>query len=181
MSQETGNGTDFDSQRTRRQTLSQDTASVTQEYSMPQVAQQSRFVSPHLVSAQGRPNTTVRTGTITAMQRTHGNRAVQRYLRRSGGVGAAPAKPDVAVQRFGEGMWDFAKKLTGLDTVGDSVGKIVKKVQSGYEAGEEKLFDWLGVGHKDKQGGAPTANPGMEHEPYMNYLMEDAIISSYSL
>ena len=56
-------------------------------------------------SIVGRGNSAARAGTMQAMQRTHGNRAVQRFVQRS-----APQQA-VQVQRFGlDGLWDPVKK-----------------------------------------------------------------------
>jgi hypothetical protein len=113
------------------------------------------------------------------MQQTYGNRAVQRFLQ-----GSAPVS-QVSVQRDPEGgMWDFTKKLLGVDQIAPAVGKVLDKTKSGYNMMEKKLFDFLGVGGKSgDQAPTESAPPAgsANFEPRMNWTMEDAFISSYQL
>jgi hypothetical protein len=113
------------------------------------------------------------------MQQTYGNRAVQRYLQVSAPVSHVP------VQRDPEGgMWDFTKKLLGVDQVAPAVGKILDKTKSGYNTMEKKLFDFLGVGGKSEDKAPTEVGPpagSSTYQPYMNWTMEDALISGYQL
>jgi hypothetical protein len=72
------------------------------------------------------------------MQRTHGNRAVQRYVQ---GSSSSNRRPYLSVQREEGGMWDYAKKLTGVDQIGSGIETIVGKAKSGYNWAEKQVLD----------------------------------------
>ena len=165
-------------QRSRLETSSDyEHESCSLDYEPGELARTLSLISREALGAS--PNAPARASTLSAMQQTYGNRAVQRYLQ-----GSAPVS-QVSVQRDPEGgMWDFAKKLLGVDQVAPAVGKIVDKTKSGYNTIEKKLFDFLGVGGKsgDKAPTEPAPSAGSSNfEPYMNWHMEDALISNYQM
>jgi hypothetical protein len=120
-----------------------------------------------------------------ASQRTYGNRAVQRYMRSA----TTSSRPNlsVSVQREEEGgMWNYAKKLFGVDKIGPGIEEIVGKAKSGYNWAEKGILDFLGGGGKSVGKGASKPEPSAgysinQFEPYLQFELEDAMISSYSM
>src|SRR5687768_13919188 len=96
-------------------------------------------------SLSARANTTTRATTLGAMQQTYGNRAVQRYLHAAVPTSSRPTS--ISVQREEEGgIWDWTKKLIGVDQIGPSIEKAAGKAKSGYNWTDKKLFNLLGGG-----------------------------------
>ena len=133
-----------------------------------------------------RSNAAARAASLRTLQSTYGNRAVQRYLCSSTTV----SRPhlSVSVQREEEGgMWDYAKKLIGVDQIGPGIENIVGKAKSGYEWAEKGILDFLGGGGSKSAGkGASEPEPSAGYppdrfEPYLQFEVQDAMISSYSL
>ena len=107
----------------------------------------------------GKGNSQARNSSIHAMQRTHGNRAVQRYVH---GSISSHSRASLPVQREEGGMWDYAKKLTGIDQIGPGIENIVGKAKSGYNWAEKKALDLF------KPGGESPA-PDPEDVPRPDY------------
>ena len=83
-------------------------------------------------------------------------------------------------------MWDYAKKLIGVDQIGPGIDKIVGKAKSGYEWAEKGILDFLGGGSKSAGKGASEPEPSAGYstdrfEPYLQFELENALISNYSL
>ena len=132
-----------------------------------------------------RSNSSIRGDAMTTMQRTYGNRAVQRRIH--GYRPAAVQSVSTPVQRSPIGdAWDWTKKLIGVDQIGPGIEKITGKAKSGYEWAEKKLLGLFGGGGAPGEA-APSENApispgtGSSPEPYMNWEMEDALISNYQL
>jgi hypothetical protein len=56
-------------------------------------------------------------------------------------------------------MWDYAKRLIGVDQIGPGIDKIVGKAKSGYDWAEKGILDFLGGG-KGAGKGASEPAPG---------------------
>jgi hypothetical protein len=101
----------------------------------------------------------------------------------------------MSVQRDIGEMWDFTKRLLGFDSAGDKIKKGVNKVKSGVETGEKELLDWLrrmsdqgrrsGGSSPETMPQSPPPQPHNRHpgevSPYLNFEMEDALVSGYNL
>lgn len=179
--------TDFDEQRSLKvRGQSADGSALTaREYANVGAHVESVFRPSMLTSSHqnGRGTSAKHAATMQRAQQLYGNRAVQRRI--SGQAATQLAARPVAVQRSPLGdTWDFLKKMTGVESIGPAVGKVIDKTRSGVESGLDTVFDWLGVGKEKEQppdgaNDAPAGGGGFE--PYMDLTLEDAMISGYQM
>jgi hypothetical protein len=117
--------------------------------------------------SSARPNAASRAATLHSLQRTYGNRAVQRRLQSAGRQATTAAAP-ISVQR--SSIWDSAKKMLSVDQIGSAVGKVVDKTTSGVETAQDKILEYLALGLGGKAGGQDLApaigGPRIDYFPH---------------
>lgn len=118
---------------------------------------------------RARPNAAARATAVHTLQRTYGNRAVQRSMKQSW-----PSKYDGASAMPEEGIWDFGKKLLGVDQIVPGIEKVVGKAKSGYEWAEKKVMGLFGGDDASKAPIESTPSSGYKYQPGGSYSPNEA-------